>query len=177
MTYVSPANFSVIRYLQVLKLCPFIYRSIHLHMNLHPYRCSYMSTYSPKSLNFMNTCLSVSIAHFVQVEQHCAPKAWAALTLHSHNISKYLYPSPSEGKVVICTERCTWQHSLFPVGPTSSWPPSLASALQWELCDACPWNVHFSMELDGGCSLVAGIVFEVWRVIGSFSLQQMQGPI
>ena len=133
-------------------------------MHLHTYmtlevQCIYL---------YLCTC------HYTH-HKYYVTKIWPAPTLHSHNIEKFPYRFPCEGKSVVSQESYTWQHSHAPVEHASSWLPSLASALLW-------WAVRWvvpecwlsSMELIGSWSLAVDVGFEVSEVMVPCSWQQKQ---
>ena len=50
---------------------------------------------------YFYTSVSVTISLQVNVGKHFVAMIWQAVTLHSHNIEKFPYPSPSEGKSAV----------------------------------------------------------------------------
>ena len=74
--------------------------SIYILSLLYSCTCTYVYTYLHIFLYFY-TSVSVTISLQVNVGKHFVAMIWQAVTLHSHNIEKFPYPSPSEGKSAV----------------------------------------------------------------------------
>lgn len=121
---VLQSSFTVFKYLKILqKIYVFIYvnTNIYIFIYLPIYLLIYALVQLLKPYTWIHLHLCLQLWLYMS-KKHFVTKIWPALTLHSHNLKSFLYPSPpSEGKAAVSQDRYTCQHSLPPVESASLW--------------------------------------------------------